>query len=142
MIESGRALLDKLDDLGMYPEAVAWVYDHALGDWRFYVASGFVDTAGRRKVYGLLLDALEALGLPEGLSAFDIHLESPRGKLFKALSIIKTGEHAHARFKDCRINGIQFDGLIYRMNPTRPKAANRKQLKQFETGVQRAVQNA
>ena len=142
LIQAGETLLAILDKLGLSPEAAAWIHYHALGDWRYYVASGLVDTVGRRKVYRLLLDAFEVIEMPEELSVFDVHLESPRGPIFQSIkTVIRAGEQVRVRFEDCFVNGDKFDAFLYRFNPIRKKVADRKQMRAFEAGVKRVVEN-
>jgi hypothetical protein len=34
LVEAGATLLAALDDAGLQPQGAAWIFDHALGDWR------------------------------------------------------------------------------------------------------------
>lgn len=143
LIDAGGKFLEKLDELELCPEGAAWIYDHALNDWRYFVASSFVDSIGKRQVYKLLLDALEVVDTPPELLIFDVYLDSPRGPIFTLLaSMFKTGEHARWRFNDCQINDMKFDAILYRLNPTRERSAERKQLSAFKTRVRKILQEA
>ncbi|WP_068876890.1 MULTISPECIES: hypothetical protein [unclassified Phenylobacterium] len=123
-------MLDATDALNMSAQGAMWIYSHALGDWRYYLVTSLVDSIGRRKTYKLLVDAFERLDLPEEMTVEDVHLGSPSDPLFQAISGaigVPPGVRGEFTLKDCSINGLQFDGMIYRsdMRPTLPKDAAR-----------------
>jgi hypothetical protein len=118
---AGLQLLRATDSLDMRTQGAMWIRRHELNDWRYYLVTSLVDTLGRRETYKLLLRIFSASGadklFPKELTVEDIHLGSPNDKYFQriclAIRVDKAGS-SWAEFKDCVINGIQFDGVIYR----------------------------
>ena len=60
MIKDGKAILRIAEATGLYPVAAAWVMDHEMGDWRYYLATPLVNLVGRTKIYDVLSVALRA----------------------------------------------------------------------------------
>jgi hypothetical protein len=112
---AGIDLLAVTDSLGMQVQGAMWLYDHALSDWRYYLVTSLVDTIGRRKTYGLLLDVFEAVEFPKEVTIDDVYLGSPDDLFFKSISAaVRIGNGGPVEFNNCTINGIPFDGVIYR----------------------------
>jgi hypothetical protein len=112
---AGSYLLAATDKLGLQAQGAMWLYDHALSDWRYYLVTSLVDTIGRRKIYGLLLDIFEAIDLPNEMTIDDVYLGSPQDSLFKLVSgVIRMPLSVPVEFHDCTINQIPFDGVVYR----------------------------
>jgi hypothetical protein len=121
---AGEKLLAALDDAGLQAQGAAWIFDHALGDWRFVVVTSLVETMGRTKVYRELLTVMKKLDMPEEMTINDVHLESTEGVLFRNLShIVRVEMGERLTFKDCSINGAKFDAHIYRWSPAPPTKA-------------------
>ena len=115
LIQAGSALLAMTDTLSMRAQGAMWVYDHSLLDWRFYLVTSLVDTLGRRRTYRFLLDAFERLEMPDAMTVEDVHLGSPNDPFFITLSYaIHVAGNGFARFWNCTINDVAFDGGIYR----------------------------
>lgn len=116
---AGHELVKRLDALGMKPEGAGWFFFHDLGDWRFYIASSLVELEGKKKVYSALVDAMSALGDIDGLSVFDIHLESPRDPLFQAVgSALHIKGHGNVEVHNCVFYDLLVDAVLYRMDDT------------------------
>ena len=107
-------MLDAADQIGLHPQGAAWIYDHGLEEWRYVLVSALVDTLGRRRVYSLLAKAFRKLTLPEQMTIVDVHLESPRSPLYYGVRSAVIMEGGIIKFENCTINGVLFDGLIYR----------------------------
>jgi hypothetical protein len=115
---AGAKLLAALDDAGLQAQGAAWIFDHALGDWRFVVVTSLVETMGRTKVYRELLTVMKKLAMPEEMTINDVHLESTEGALFKGLSrFVHVKGGGVAVFRNCLVNGAKFDAHIYRWAP-------------------------
>ena len=137
--EAGQRLLDVTDSLDMAAQGAMWVYSHALKDWRFYLVTSLVDTIGRRKTYGLLLDAFERIKLPKEMTVEDVHLGSPSDQFFGFVSgFVRVETGGRAEFNNCKFNDIQFDGVVYRMVKEAPTD---KQAHQIEKRFQKRVKD-
>lgn len=117
LIDAGQRLLEEADRIGLNPQGAAWLYDHGLDEWRYVLVSALVDTMGRRKVYLLMVQAFSQLQLPADLTVVDVYLESPRSPLFNALSAFEV-RNSLVKFKNCKLDGMLLDGVIYRWDPT------------------------
>ena len=60
-IESGRRLLEKLDEEGMKVDAALWAYDPETHRYQFIIGSGEVEERGARPFYTGIQHALESL---------------------------------------------------------------------------------
>jgi hypothetical protein len=114
LIDAGQQLLATTDALDMQAQGAMWIFDHVLQDWRFYLVTSLVDTLGRRKTYGLLLDAFESVSLPRDMTIEDVHLGSPSDELFRFISSFIRAENGVTKFENCMFNNMRFDGVIYR----------------------------
>jgi hypothetical protein len=140
LIKAGQELLASTDALGMQAQGAMWLYDHVLMDWRFYLVTSLVDTVGRRKTYGLLLDAFEGSVLPRDLTIDDVHLGSPHEALFRLISSAVGIENGAVRVENCVFNGVLFDGVIYRSVKVIPSAGEGARIeKRFSKRVRDAV---
>lgn len=135
LVEAGRKLLLALDHAGVRPQGAAWVFDHALGDWRYVVATSLVDTMGRSTVYRMLIAVLKHASMPEELTVADIHLVSPADPLFRAINSVFEIQDATVTFENCGINGIKFDAVVYRWTGKPSQADALKLEKQFRRRV-------
>ncbi|MFG1187612.1 hypothetical protein [Xanthobacter aminoxidans] len=121
LIDAGAAVLAATDALAMQAQGAMWIFDHSLGDWRYYLVTSLVDTIGRRKTYKLLIDIFEKIGVPESMTIDDVHLGSPSDPFFKMISsIARIDGGGNVVFQNCILNGIIFDGIIYRSVKTTP----------------------
>lgn len=140
--DAGRAFLAVLDELGLGVQAAAWLYFPNLNDWRFYVATPLVETMGRKRVYGLIADALEVLGTSDGLTVFDLHLEGTEEGLFTMLSAIIEIQNGTVKFENCSFNGTPVDAVVYRMTVMAHSPAlkyPKKAAKDFERNVEKIL---
>jgi hypothetical protein len=136
LIEAGRQLLLATDGLNLQAQGAMWIYSHELGDWRYYLVTSLVDTVGRRETYKYLIrifDAAEPKGLfPKELTVQDIHLGSPADEYFQRISSGVSVVQGPVQVKDCIINGIKFDGVIYRAVTHVPSSGEARKIeKQF-----------
>lgn len=134
LVEAGTALLRAADDVGLHPQAAAWVYDHGFDEWRYVLVSPLVDTIGRRRVYQLLVKAFRKLDLADGFAVVDVSLESPQSPLFRGLYRalpVRGLQDGQFIFERCIINGLMFDGVIYRWLDTPPLRQIRRIEKEF-----------
>jgi hypothetical protein len=140
LIEAGRRFLSALDEAGLQAQGAAWIFDHALSDWRFVVASSLVDSMGRTGVYKMLLSIMSKLDIPEDMTIADVHLIGTESDpLFQGVArVVSTGAGLAGitRFVDCSVNGYRFDAAIYRWT-TAPadKASMRKLERHFRRRV-------
>lgn len=140
LIEAGEKLLAVLDELGLNVHAAAWLYFPDLEDWRYYVATPLVEEMGRKRVYGLLADALDVIGAPEGMTIFDLHLDGSQGGLFAMLTSMIGMENGRASFQNCRFNNIPVDAMVYRsMSLNDTTRYPKKAAKAFERNVLRIL---
>lgn len=141
--EAGGQLLSKTDALGLEAQGAMWVYSHALEDWRFYLVTSLVDTIGRKKTYRLLLECFSHLKLPQEMTIEDVHLGSPHEQFFKMVSGAIMVDGGRAFVNDCYINGISFDGVIYRSVRPIPSEQEAKRIeRQFTKRVKELAKHA
>jgi hypothetical protein len=115
LVNAGQQLLAALDSAGLGGQGAAWIYDHALGDWRYVVATSLIETMGRSKVYKQLLSVLKKLNVPDDLTIDDVHLLSTEGSYYRDIaSAIRVEGNSLIRFQNCSINGRMLDAIVYR----------------------------
>lgn len=132
LIDAGADLLAITDSLDMQAQGAMWVRDHALGDWRYYLVTSLVDTIGRRKTYKLLIDAFEKVSLPKSMTVEDVHLGAPSDTFFRLISSgfgVTGGGRAYV--ENCVINGIPFDGVIYRSVISEPTEGEARRIEKI-----------
>lgn len=120
MIKIGEDFVRKLDEHGMHPDAVLWLYFSEAERWKLVVAEADVGTLGPKKIYQRIREimAQSADELSE-LSLDDVTLSRPDEPIIALLrTAIHTGPGIGGiRFKDNAINGTLIeDAYIYRMN--------------------------
>jgi hypothetical protein len=136
LISAGEKLLTALDAAEMRPQGAGWIFDHAIGDWRFVVFTSLVTTMGRTRVYKALISILDNLDMPDELTIADIHLDSTNSAMFKTIgSMFRIEGKSVIRFVDCRLGTTKFDAAIYRWSPAPPE----KMAKQIEREFKRKV---
>ncbi len=119
MIEAGKALTKRLDELGWPLVGSLWFYNPESNQWRLILASPRTESEGPRKTYQEIQGALKALpaGSPS-ISLSDVTVVEPSNPLIALLrSVIKTGPNvSDIRFSRNTVNG-QFieDAFIYRL---------------------------
>lgn len=137
---AGSELVSVLDELGMKPEGAGWFFFYDLEDWRFYIASSLVDLEGKKKVYAALVDALSASETVDGLSVFDVHLESPKDALFQVVgSAFRISGKSNVTIRNCTIGHLKVDAVLYRWDDT---PADSRKLKVASNLFKRNVEKA
>jgi hypothetical protein len=71
---------------------------------------------------------MEKLNTPEDLTVADIHLMGVHNPLFQIVAQVIHADNAVVRFENCHVNGMLFDGVIYRWTRAPPSAADVKNL--------------
>jgi hypothetical protein len=120
MIESGNALVNKLDERKISPDAAFWFYYPDAQEWKLIIAESKFSIKGPREIYKKIQDII--LSSKEELR--DLPLESvalvkPETSIVSLLnSVIKTGPGISGiRFTNNVINGTVIeDAYIYRLN--------------------------
>jgi hypothetical protein len=117
LIEAGGRLLRVADEAAIRPVAAAWLYDHALGDWRYYLATELVDIVGRRSVFAALAYEFSKVKAPEDFSIVDVYIASPKDPVFSVIASIFLVKGNHVIIlQDVRIDDTRFDAVIYRFD--------------------------
>jgi hypothetical protein len=137
LIEAGGHLLVALDDAGLRAQGAAWLFDHGLGDWRFVVATPLVDSKGRLWVYKQLVKLTGKLNLSEEMTITDIQLIGVENPLFRLLvQGVEVKDGGVVVFENSTIDGVMFDGRIYRWTRSALAPGDVKKLeKSFERRV-------
>lgn len=130
--QAGASLLETLDALGLSPEGAGWIFDHDLGEWRYVVASGLVDSEGRKWLYGKLQALFRAGKFPSDFTVLDVFLMSLEHPMYLLLRSFFTG--TNFEFHDCALNGSKFDAILYRWLPPAPQMTGLRK-KAFENSV-------
>lgn len=119
MIESGKALIMKLDDSNVQPDAAFWFFFSDIQQWKLVLAEVKVGEQGPKQVYktiqGVISQFSDELG---DLSLDYITLAKPDAPIVKLLRVaIRTGAGISGiRFKNNVINGTVIeDAYIYRL---------------------------
>ena len=119
MIEAGKELTQRLDNLGIDITAAFWFYVVDASEWRLVFASPKVDTDGQRAVYTDIQDALSKD--PEkvpGLSMRNITVLRPNDPIIRVLlKVFPTQKTINGiRATRNRFNNVFIeDAYIYRM---------------------------
>jgi hypothetical protein len=119
MIETGAALVRKLDAFGIKPDAVFWFYFPDKQAWKLVIAEVKVGKQGPKEMYRQIQKILAKF--PEeisGISLDDVALSKPDAPMVTLLRVVlRTGpEISGVRFKNSVINGILIeDAYIYRL---------------------------
>jgi len=132
---SGAAMLAELDKIGLNPSGALWLYFPHVKDWRFAVVSALVDTMGRRKVYGLIDEALERIGKSEFMTILDIHLYSASDIVPRNLGSAIRAKGGVMDFANSTVNGVTYDAVIYRLVPPPQLSEVNRAGKAFEKKV-------
>ena len=119
MIDAGAALIRKLDERGVQPDAAFWFYFPDVQQWKLVLAEGELSAEGPRQIYKNIQETLSAF--PEELreiSLENVTLTKPDAPIVALLRlVIRTGpEISGIRFTDSVINGTVIeDTYIYRL---------------------------
>jgi hypothetical protein len=119
MIKTGAALIGKLDERGMQPDAAFWFYFPDLEAWKLVIAEVKVGKQGPKEVYRQVQKILGKFSRElHGLSLDDVALAKPDAPMVAILRVaIRTGPGISGiRFKHNVINGTLIeDAYIYRL---------------------------
>lgn len=118
MITAGAALLRRLDNAAMRPDAVFWLYSPDTELWKLVIAEVKVGELGPKEMYRQIQQMLAILPEIEGLSLDDVSLAKSDAAIVALLRMaIRTGpEISGIRFKNNVINGTLIeDAYIYRL---------------------------
>jgi len=119
MIETGAALVRKLDESGIKPDAVFWFYFSDKQAWKLVIAEVKVGEQGPKEMYRQIQKILAKFPKEiSGLSLDDIALAKPDAPMVALLRVaLRTGpEIGGIRFKNNVINGVLIeDAYIYRL---------------------------
>ena len=108
-----------------------------------YLVTSLVDTVGRRKTYGLLLDVFKRIDFPKEMTVEDVHLGSPSDPFFQFVSGIVRVSDVVARFENCVFNDLPFDGVVYRSVRSPPSVKEAASIeKRFQMQVRKLVASA
>ena len=119
MIESGAALVRKLDQRGLQPDAAFWLYSPEPQEWKLVIVEVELDRQGPREIYRQIQDIMSASGQELGSMSLDwVTLAKPDSPIVSLLgSAIRTGTGiCGIRFTNNVINGtVVEDAYIYRL---------------------------
>jgi len=119
MIESGKALIKRLDDSKVQPDAAFWFYFPDIQEWKLVLAEVKVGKEGPKQVYRKIQTIISKFSDEMGeLSLNHITLAKTDAPIVKLLRIaIRTGPGISGiRFKSNVINGTVIeDAYIYRL---------------------------
>ena len=120
MIVSGGALVRKLDEQGLHPDAAFWLYSTDLAEWKLVIAEIKLDTEGPRKIYKKIQDAISASkqDMPD-ISLDSVTLSMPDAPI---VALLKRAIRTDAGMGGIRLTNSVIDGTviedayIYRLN--------------------------
>jgi hypothetical protein len=114
LIEAGAEFLRRTDDWGMSAQGAMWLYSSALKEWRYYLVTSLMDTAGRRSVYKTLVRLFERFPMFDYFTVEDVHLGSPSDHVFRAISMNIHIDNGVATDTTIGVGDVTFFGHIYR----------------------------
>lgn len=119
MIGEGAIVIQKLDEMGISPDAAFWFYFPDIGAYKLILAQVKVGADGPKGVYRSIQKALQGLGtLASHISLDDVAVAKPDAPVVKLLAqVIGTGAGISGiRFSKNVIDGIPIDdAYIYRL---------------------------
>lgn len=120
MIDAGAALVRKLDERGIQPDAAFWLYFPDIQTWKLVIAQAKVGSEGPKQMYRQIQELMEEFSQQiHELSLDDVTLSKPDAPIISLLRMaIHTGPGVSGiRFKNNVINGTVIeDAFIYRLN--------------------------
>ena len=119
MIEEGAALVRKLDESGVQPDAAFWFYFPDVQQWKLVLAEIKLGEKGPRQIYKKIQQVISAdqMDMPD-LALDDITLAKPDAPIVGLLRhVIHTGPGIGGiRFTNNVVNGTVIDdAYIYRL---------------------------
>ena len=120
MIESGGALIRKLDEQGLQPDAAFWMYYPDLQEWKLIISEVKLGKEGPREIYKRIQATISASkdDMPE-ISLDSVSLAKPDSPIVTLFSkAFRTGPGISGiRLTGSVINGTVIDdAYIYRSN--------------------------
>ncbi len=124
MIAAGAALIRKLDEHGVQPDAAFWFYLPDIKTWKLVIAEVKVGRKGPKEVYSQIKRMLEKFSEEiKGLSLDEITLLKPDARIVALMRLaIRTPPDAisEIRFTHNVINGTLIeDAYIYRLSSSK-----------------------
>lgn len=120
LIDAGAALVKRLDESGLQPDAAFWFYFPDANVWKLVVAEVKVGKKGPKEIYRQIQRMLTKMKDElADLSLDDLALSKPDAPLVTLLrTAIQTGSGIHGvRLTNNVINGTVIeDAYIYRLN--------------------------
>jgi hypothetical protein len=120
MIDAGAALIRKLDERGIQPDAALWLYFPDIQTWKLVIAQAKVGTEGPKQLYRQIQELMEELSQEiHEISLDDVTLSKPDAPIIAILRMtIRTGPGLSGiRFRDNVVDGTVIeDAYIYRLN--------------------------
>jgi hypothetical protein len=118
MIEAGAALIKKLENSNIQPDAAFWLYYPDGQKWKLVLAEVKLADEGPKKIYQKIQETLALYGEEfQDLSLEDITLAQPNASIVTLLrQAIGTRQGMGLRFTNSVINGNFIDdAYIYRL---------------------------
>ena len=118
MVNTGRELIEQLDNKNLSINSALWLYSSDSDSWKLLIASPLVRHKGPRHLYKLIQSALLRFQR-RPISLSDISVLDDKNKMISNLkSAVHTGQGlANIRFTHNFVNGILIeDAYIYRLN--------------------------
>lgn len=129
---AGSRLLAAADAAGLRPVAAAWLYDHDLDEWRYFLVSPLVGVVEKRRLYSVLGAIMKDIDLPEDFSIVDVYLDGTHGLPFQIIGkAIGIPGNQRIWFEECVFGGLRVDGLVYRFDAANGNVRS-EDLKAFE----------
>ncbi|HEV2884867.1 MAG TPA: hypothetical protein VGW36_08415 [Pyrinomonadaceae bacterium] len=120
LIDAGAALIRKLDESGLQPDAAFWYYFPDAQVWKLVVVEVKVGKRGPKEIYRQIQRMLGKMkNEVTELSLDDLALAKPDSPLVTLLrTAVQTGSGIHGiRFSNNVVNGTVIeDAYIYRLN--------------------------
>jgi hypothetical protein len=141
MEELGRRCLAIMDDIGLVPEGVFWLFDDEEQRWRFYVVTSLFDYLGPWKLYFRLNDAMPRRLAPGEWDSLACFLGSPEDRMAAALreAVQSAGECACPQLVAVESPDGDATALVYRMRRPEPETSRQERLQAFRQGTRRGV---
>jgi len=117
MIQSGRTLVQQLDDSGISVNAALWLLFPEVQAWKLMLSTPTLVADGPKAAYDAVQKALSKISHPQ-LQLDDVVIAKPDAPLLKLMRLaIRTGSGIDSiRFTQNVINGQLIpDALIYRL---------------------------